>query len=143
MEKRCPSCKINSTKTGYKTVLMNLRYEKLKDLNDAGYLFCPNPKCDMVYFSEDYTHVFRKDDLRVEVGIKESGVTRTLCYCFDIKEKDLINNLNLNKHNDIIDFISLKIRDKLCACSIKNPSGRCCLGTVKNVVNKLDQANYD
>lgn len=49
---------------------------------DTGWRFCDGPNFDVVYFTEQGDTVYRKPDLRVPVGIKESAGERPLCYCF-------------------------------------------------------------
>ncbi len=48
--------------------------------------FCRTAGCDVVYFSNEAA--FRKTDLKVRVGIKETEDPVPLCYCFDYTRED-------------------------------------------------------
>lgn len=84
-----------------------------------GYYFCDDPNCDVVYFAEDDTF-FNKSSLRTEVGAKENKADSLICYCFGVSKAAA-----LSPH--IKEFVIKNTKNKACACSIRNPSGRCCL----------------
>jgi hypothetical protein len=131
----CISCKKISQKIQYKTILMMLKYQQIKTAKIDEYFYCTNPNCDVVYFSNQYRLVFYKEDIRIRIGIKETEEPKTVCYCFDITKKQITDELKLTGKSSITNFITEKIQNKLCACNIKNPSGKCCLGKIKELVN--------
>jgi hypothetical protein len=120
-------------KVEYKTMLMMLKFEQLKSVPEAKYYFCTNSNCDVVYFSKEAEKTYKKQDIRIRVGIKETTEPKHICYCFDITEKQIIDELKSTGEKTILNFITEKIQNKLCACNIKNPSGKCCLGDVKEI----------
>ena len=84
-----------------------------------GYYFCEDPNCEVVYFGEDDS-IISKSLLRTEIGIKESNPGSLVCYCFGISKVD-------SSSQEIKEFVIKSTKDKTCACTTRNPSGRCCL----------------
>lgn len=86
---------------------------------DQNYYFCDDPKCDVVYFGEDNSVIY-KSSLRTKVGVKEDNPDVLICYCFGISKAD-------SSSKRIKDFVVKNTKEKICACTTRNPSGRCCL----------------
>ena len=84
-----------------------------------GYYFCDAPDCEVVYFGEDNS-IINKSSLRTEVGIKENKTNSLICYCFGVSK-----SASTSQH--IKEFVIKNTKDKTCACTTRNPSGRCCL----------------
>ncbi|MCU7829811.1 MAG: hypothetical protein KZQ85_12155 [Candidatus Thiodiazotropha sp. (ex Myrtea sp. 'scaly one' KF741663)] len=84
------------------------------------YYFCDDPECDVVYFGLDNS-VIERSALRTTVGIKERTDHSLVCYCFGITWKEARDNLEAK------DFVMDETEKQTCACSSRNPSGRCCL----------------
>ena len=59
-----------------------LEPEALGRLLDEPYFFDRTPSCDVVYFSNEAQSYFRKDELSVRVGLKQTESPIALCYCF-------------------------------------------------------------
>ena len=117
------TCPINGNK--YSSVsLVTIKHHITEpwdwDAKSQGYYFCDDPDCDVVYFGEDRSLIYRSD-LRTRVGVKEKSVDSDLCYCFGVT----FNQANSN--NDIKSFIRQETRQHACSCETRNPSGRCCL----------------
>ena len=87
--------------------------------NQQGYYFCDDPECEVVYFGEDDSTI-NKSSLRTEVGIKENKDDSLICYCFGVSK-------TASSSQHIKEFVIKNTKDKTCACSTRNPSGRCCL----------------
>lgn len=113
-----------------------LRPEKRAEMIDQTYYFCETPECDIVYFADAPLHYFDKDDLLVRVGVKETEDPIPVCYCFNFTEQDIIQDLERHGEGRIFKAITAKVKAGLCACDVKNPSGRCCLGNVQKTMNK-------
>jgi hypothetical protein len=92
----------------------------------ADYKFCRSPECDVVYFSTDA--VFRKPDVKIRVGLKERQDPIPLCYCFDYTREDVRRDIDGLGQTDIPLKIKAETNAGFCACQVKNPSGKCCLG---------------
>ena len=97
---------------------------------DTGWRFCDSPNCDVVYFSEEGEMAFRKSQLRVSVGVKETTGDRPLCYCFGHTMVSIKKKLLATGRSDALEDIRAKMQDPGCRCETENPSGACCLGSV-------------
>lgn len=84
------------------------------------YFFCDAPECDVVYFGDDGSTIFRSQ-LRTQVGVKERTDDSLLCYCFGVCSADFLRDPTVK--NYVID----QTKAGLCSCETSNPSGRCCL----------------
>lgn len=84
-----------------------------------GYYFCDDPNCEVVYFGEDDSTI-SKSSLRTEVGIKETNPKSLVCYCFGVSKAE-------SSSQEIKEFVIKNTKNKTCACTSRNPSGRCCL----------------
>jgi len=83
------------------------------------YYFCDDPDCEVVYFGEDDS-IIKKSSLRTEVGIKETNPDALICYCFGVSKVE-------SSSKEIKAFVIENTKNKICACTTRNPSGRCCL----------------
>jgi hypothetical protein len=68
--------------------------------------------------------------LVVAVFQKEPPGTRTVCYCFAVREQDIRRELVETGHSSASERITALVRADRCACEVKNPQGSCCLGNV-------------
>jgi hypothetical protein len=91
----------------------------------------------VVYFSEDGDAVFTTGDLRVCVGAKEREDPIPLCYCFGFDEGDVREEIGRTGGSMIPQKISVLVKQGMCACETRNPSGACCLGDVIEAVRRL------
>src|SRR6266481_4747851 len=88
---------------------------------DTQYYFCDSSDCAVVYFALDAEAPrFRREDLVVRVGAKETADPIPICYCFGFTRQDIWDEIR----------ITAEVEAGRCACEIKNPSGKCCLGDV-------------
>jgi len=131
----CVSCQGPSHSVTLKTMLLMLKPELLGQVGEQQYRFCASPECPVVYFSQERR--FTTDDVRVRVGIKETADPIPLCYCFGFYEQDVRAEIENQGHTTIPQRISALIRDRMCACEERNPSGACCLGEVARAVRRL------
>jgi hypothetical protein len=95
------------------------------------YYFCEAQDCDVVYFTLDaQAPIFRRADLLVRVGVKENADPIQVCYCFGFTRGDIHNEIAETGHSTIAERITAEVKAGNCACEVKNPSGKCCLGSV-------------
>jgi hypothetical protein len=134
---RCENCRAQSRPVSRKTVLLMVKPHLLEEALSGTYSFCPARDCPIVYFEEHGTKVFTQDDLRVIVGVKASTGPIPVCYCFGFDESDLREEIAHGRSTTIPSRISSLIREGLCACEARNPSGICCLGEVNRIEKKL------
>lgn len=137
----CPFNGARSKQVNMLTVKSLVRQLPL-GMRNTQYYFCEAPGCDAVYFPLD-THapLFRRGDLVVRVGSKETADPIPVCYCFGFTRKDIEKETAETGESTIADRISAEVKAGSCACEVKNPSGKCCLGTVARVVKDCLRAN--
>lgn len=133
----CRNCGGASRPVTRKTVLLMLRPELFDGVGEAEYRFCPDLNCRVVYFTESSGQSFTTADLRVRVGLKEREGEIPLCYCFGFNEADARQEIMITGRSSIPRRIATLIRQGMCACPAKNPSGACCLGEVNKAINRL------
>lgn len=136
-ERECGRCRGASHAVTQKTMLLMLRPEQFERVGKSEYRFCSVPECRVVYFSEESAVVFVTGDLRVRVGLKERINPVPLCYCFGFDEGDLRDEIIRIGTSTIPQRIATLIKQEMCACPDRNPSGACCLGEVSKAVKRL------
>src|SRR5438034_6449262 len=85
--------------------------------------------CDVVYFpSNPEAPAFSRNDLLVRVGAKESDEEASVCYCFGVSRRHIREEVEAAGGSSVAEKIKAEIQAGRCACEVKNPSGKCCLG---------------
>ena len=116
----CPANGKEYLEVPYKTVLHHLKEPWKLDLLEQRYYFCDDPGCDVVYFGSDNS-IINKTSIRTKVGIKENSDDSLICYCFGVSRSEAVSSEAARN------FVVEKTKKSLCACTIRHPSGRCCL----------------
>lgn len=93
---------------------------------------CPDPSCRVVYFGAA-GRLVSIAELRVHPGSKDGG--ELLCYCLQLRKQDL--RLEVTAPTRIIEQITDLVRAGGCACEVRNPSGKCCLGEVRKLSRRI------
>ena len=114
-----------------------LKPEALSRLHEGDCFFDTSPDCEVVYFSNEHASYFTKTHVRVRVGIKETEAPIPICYCFGHTVESARAEIEATGRSTVAARITKEIQAGNCACEVKNPSGRCCLGGVNKVVRKL------
>jgi len=136
----CPECGKESKRVLGKTVQHLLKEHAKKLLSSfEGFYYCTTPECNVVYFRDKA--FFTQADLMIIVGQKKGAVPATLCYCFEWT-KEMIHTQIQNKgeSNALVD-IKNKMQTLGCNCTLRNPSGGCCLGDVGKAINDIKETN--
>ncbi len=138
----CPACGEKGQAVEKLTIEHMLKTDVAGKL--AGdYAFCKTATCDVVYFANT-GETFRKQDLRVRVGIKETEDPSPVCYCFDYTRERIFEEINATGESTALPFITDKVKAAACRCETENPSGRCCLGEVKKTIKAgLEARRYE
>lgn len=118
------------------TVVHQVKSERLSFIGYTEYRFCGSADCEVVYYSADGS-VFTLDDVRKLITSKTSGDDRPLCYCFGFTEGNVRREIVLTGETTIPTQVSQFIKEKLCACEIRNPAGSCCLGEIKRTEKQI------
>ncbi len=132
MATTCTVTGASGRKVSESTLTHLLREEALARVGGHQWFFCPDPECDVVYFTADGESL-TKDMLRVRVGLKESGPPRPICYCFGHDFADVEREADHSEDSRIATDITEKCRQGLDRCEETNPQGSCCLGNVRRV----------
>jgi len=97
---------------------------------------CEDSDCDVVYFGEDGT-LLGTSDVRVIPSFKGSpSLNDLVCYCFLYSRQDIEDELKASGDTTIFDRITAEVKAGNCACEVRNPSGKCCLGAVKRAIQE-------
>jgi len=139
----CGRCATKGSPVSRKTVLLMLKSQLLEQASTGKYRFCATRDCSIVYFEEDGNRFFTQDDLRVRVGVKSSSDPIPLCYCFGFDESHLRDEISQTRSTSIPERVSRLIREGLCACDTRNPSGNCCLGEVNKAAKRIKEEVLD
>ncbi len=104
-------------------------------MQPTAYYFCDDPACDVVYLpSNPQAPVFRRGDLWVRVGVKEQDDPIPVCYCFGFTRKDIVEEIRATGRSTVSARVTAEVKAGNCACEVKNPSGKCCLGNITRIV---------
>jgi len=66
----------------------------------------------------------------VRVGAKETADPIPICYCFGFTRQDIWDEIRSTGKSTVAKRITAEVEAGRCACEVKNPSGKCCLGDV-------------
>lgn len=91
---------------------------------------CLDRDCDIVYFSEN-GHYLGTGELRFEAGIKSASPEAFLCYCFLHRRREFLSERLRAGGSTLVSQIATAVKAGNCACDVRNPTGRCCLGEIK------------
>lgn len=137
-QQNCSQCGSKSKKVSMTTVRYMLKGPFQPEVQEkASYRFCLSPTCPVVYFSENDSSIFMKDQLSKRVTIKEGDDPIPICYCFNFFRHDVEKEIGESGKTTIPDFITAQVKAKNCFCEYTNPQGTCCLGNVSAVVKTI------
>jgi len=132
----CENCGEVGRIVAKQTVVHQVKSEQLSAVSVSEYIFFSSADCEVVYYSPDRS-VFTTDDLRELVTSKTKGDDRPLCYCFGFTEGNVRREIVLKGETSIPTQVTQFIKEKLCACEIRNPAGSCCLGEINRTEKRL------
>ena len=94
------------------------------------YRFCETRTCPVVYFGAEGV-VIERDSVRVAVHQKDDGPDVPLCYCFGYTRARVAQ-----ERDAAVVFVNAEVKARRCACDVKNPTGRCCLGDLRRFLRE-------
>jgi hypothetical protein len=139
----CPVSRTSSRRVQHRTVEHLVKPEQRIRIADVQYYFCTEPSCDVVYFSNQDTIRFTKDDILVKVFAKDAGEDVNVCYCYEWTRGRIRDEIIATGKSTAAIEIAKEVKAGRCLCDVKNPKGECCLGDVNRVVNEAIQLNMD
>ncbi len=101
-----------------------------------GFEFCSNAGCEVIYTNPSTGLQLTAEDVRVQVFQKDQSPSRLVCYCFGHTVAEVETEVLRAGNSRISESIAEKCKQGLDRCEEMNPQGSCCLGNVRNVVNK-------
>ncbi len=132
----CPENGARSKQVDMLTVKSLVRQLPL-GMPNTQYYFCEAQDCDVVYFPLNLqAPVFRRGDLLVRVGVKETRDPIPICYCFGFTRKDIQGEIAQTGRSMVAERITAEVKAGNCGCEVKNPSGKCCLGDIAQVAQE-------
>ena len=135
----CPVSGTRSKQVEMLTVKSLVRYLPLAML-PTQYYFCEAPGCDVVYFPlHPEAPTFHRADLCIRVGAKETDDPIPICYCFGVTRRDIVEEIARIGKSTVSSRIKAEVKAGNCACEVKNPSGKCCLGSITREVQQALQ----
>lgn len=134
-QQECPRSGTQGHAVDLNTVKALLSPAALTRISGAPHRFCPDPACEIVYFSPGDTYTVK--DLRVPVWQKEPAGARMVCYCFGENEADIRREIERNGLSQAVERVRGHIAAGRCACELRNPRGACCLGDVIATVKRM------
>ncbi len=132
----CGECREIGRAVLRQTVVHHVKSEKLSSVGDEKYKFCSSAKCSVVYYAAS-GQIFTVDEVRELVTSKTTGDARPLCYCFGFTEGFARREIAQTGESSVSKQVSQFIKEKLCRCEIRNPSGVCCLGEINKTLKRL------
>lgn len=98
---------------------------------------CRTAGCEVVYYGAAGS-VLTVGDLSVRPGFKAGG-DGLICYCFLLREDDIVRQVAETGKADVLQAIKDEVQAGNCACEVRNPSGGCCLGEVRQTIRALEK----
>lgn len=137
----CPRCSAAGSPVPSTTLEHLLQPEAADALPAEGtWRFCATPSCPVVWYPEDPSGpLFTTEQVQVAVGLKEgSPPPHTVCYCFSHTIEEIEEDLRRRGRTEVVEDITRRVQAGECACEIRNPEGRCCLGRVRAAVREAE-----
>lgn len=137
-ETNCPRCGSMGKSIKIITIKSLLLPKALAILEaNENYRMCSNKKCEVVYFN-DKGGIFKAQDLKVPVFLKNDDQNCPVCYCFGWTREMLRADHEKTGSSTAVNEISEHIKAGRCGCEVNNPEGSCCLGNVKKYLASLN-----
>ncbi len=133
----CIECSQKGELVKIETLISLIKKEKRNQIYNQAFYFCKTPNCLTVYFNNQKSIYFHKEDVSIRIGIKEKESPIPMCYCFGWTKEKIIEQIQKQGYTTIIEEISTKIKANKCDCIRKNPSGKCCLKEIKAFLKKI------
>ncbi len=132
----CPLCGEKGDRVLKVTVATHVP-ERFWPLLSEGFYFCKNPSCEMFYFNNVHKTYFLKDEVKTRFGLKERDPPRPICYCLQVTE-EMIEEEILRKGccDSLEDIVAFTRAGTGKWCLTTNPSGKCCKEYLPQVVNR-------
>lgn len=137
LSKVCPMCGGKGLRV-LKSNVGNHVDPRYWNLLDNNFWFCPTSNCEMVYFNNMKGIYFLKSEVNVPVFHKERDRNRPVCYCFNVTEQMIWDEVyNKGCCDTLEDIVAYTKAGTGRWCPITNPSGRCCKEYLEPLVKEI------
>ena len=103
---------------------------------NQSYWLCEDSDCPALYFGADGTTV-AVGDVAPQPGFK-AVADGLVCYCFLYRHSDLERDVAEGAPTRTLDAITAEVKARNCACEVRNPTGKCCLGAIRRDLKRLE-----
>lgn len=135
----CPGCGEHGHPVSLITVQAQVTIS-LQELAAAPYQICATPDCAVVYYAVGAPPIMRSQ-VRERFFPKEAAPDVLVCHCFR-HSVGAIKQSNQAGRSGILADIVAGTQQGQCACKLRNPQGRCCLGDVRRLMRR-DELELD
>lgn len=133
VEGKCPACGSPGKPVAWQTVAA-LTVGRVP--SNQRYWLCEDSGCQVVYFGAEGPPI-AVDDATPTPGFKAVS-DGLVCYCFLDRIGDLERDVREGDPTRTLDAITAEVKARNCACEVRNPTGKCCLGAIRRELNKLE-----
>lgn len=133
----CPVSKFSARKVQKRTLQHLLKDDKVISIQNVQYYYCADPKCNVVYFSNENVPYFSVEDVNVKIFAKHTDDDTNVCYCFNWTRGRIKEQMNQSGTSTSSIEIAKEVKNGTCSCDIKNPKGECCLGDINSFIKEI------
>lgn len=134
----CPVCKNGGIAVANVTVGKLVRDEYQSLVASDGYRICMESSCSVVYFSDDGTKRFTKDQVRVPIWFKDGADPKYACYCSEVTEQQVLDAVHTLPSDSLSEIIKATGAMKNSNCLERNPLGVCCHAIIEEAIAKAN-----
>ena len=132
---KCPICGQVGESVSTNTI-KSLVLNKSIDVENQNFNICKSKSCKVVYYSQ--LQAINQDAVKVPVWFKEDVEPKILCYCSNNTEDDIRKAVIDIGAKDIGKILKATGIMNKCECETHNPTGKCCLSTVKTFIETIE-----
>lgn len=115
----------------------HLRPEDWRWTWEDGFHFCSEPSCPVVYFHNGLKVYLTQDEIRTRVGIKTGPPPVPVCYCMNVTEAQILEEIQVKRCCDSLESIKKYTKARTGKlCHVTNPAGKCCGRHVTAVIER-------
>lgn len=138
----CPLSKTRGKRVFNKTLANHVRPVYWPLINNFQFYFCEEQICPVIYFYNPGLLYFSSDEVHSVVMQKMAinDQNRPMCYCKNVLESQILNELIVKKCCDsLIDIQNFTGANTGKYCVIANPSGRCCGDKIRELLEWIKE----
>ena len=125
----CPTCRTKGLPVRWTTVAALT----LGPVPPRGeFSLCLDTDCDVVYFG-GFESPLLVEEVRVLPRFKR-GSEGFVCYCFLHTRESVVAETRALGNSPTLESIRNNVKNKGCACEVRNPTGKCCLREIQQII---------